>query len=178
MIQNIKSIYSYFIFAGIFIFIISIIFFLATKKYSKKRVKFFALLSSLDKRSIILVSTFILNFTEVTYFSIATFNYNNFAMYLIIFTSLVSIIVSLNPHVIFGNTVYTAISIFSLKIINLVYNYLSFVYYDRLTFILGVIFVLMVIIYELFITIRQIEIVVKNVKPLGGVKNAGKSRKK
>lgn len=169
MISNLKSIYSYFIFVGIFIVLISIIFFFATKKYNKNRIKLFALFSSLDKRSILLISTFVLNFTIVSFFSVKSLYFNNFVIYLILINILISIIVSLNIRVSISNIIYSLISIFSLKIINIVYTYLSSIYYDRLTFILGAIFVLMVIVYELFITFRLTEIVLKYKNKLGGV---------
>lgn len=174
MIRNLKGIYSYFIFAGIFLFLLSLIFFFVTRKYKKSRIKILALLSSLNKRTIILVSTFILNFTLVAFFAISSKNYNDFVMYMILINSGISIIVSLNIRMIISTVLYTFISIFSLKIINLVYNYLSSIHFDRLTFILGMIFVLMVIIYELFVTVRLLEIVLKK---NGGVKFDGKSRK-
>ena len=178
MISNLKSIYSYFIFVGIFIVLMSIMFFFATRKYNKNRIKFFALFASLNKRSIVLISTFILNFTLVSFFSVRSNYFNNFAVYLILINIFISIIVSLNIKVSVSNIIYSIISIFSLKIVNIVYTYLSSIYYDRLTFILGAIFVLMVIVYELFITFRLTEIVLKNKDKLGGIKYGRKSKSK
>lgn len=177
MIANLKSIYSYFIFIAIFIIILSIIFFLTTRKYSKRKVKLFSLFSSLNNRTIILLASFILNFTLVSFFAVSTKHFNNFILYLIIINNIITIIISMDISVIVANIIYSIISIFSLKIINLVYNYLSLIYYDRLTFILGIIFVLMIIVYELFITVRLFEIVLNKVKPIGGKKRNGKSRK-
>ena len=139
----------------------ALIFFFATRKYKKTRIKFFALFTTLSKRKVVLVASLILNFTLVSFFAVATFFYNDFVMYMIIINSLISMIVSVNLHIICSNLVYTIISVFSLKIINLVYNYLNSIYYDTLTFILGAIFVLMIIVYELFVTFRQLEIIVK-----------------
>lgn len=178
MINNLKSIYSYFIFVSIVIILLSIIFFFATKKYNKKRIKLFALFASLNNRSIVLVSSFILNFTLVAFYACAPKYFGDFSLYLLIISTLISMIVSLDIKLIINNTVYTLISIFSLKIINLVYNYLTLIYYNRLTFILGIIFILMVLVFELFITFRLIEIVLKNKKFVGGLKKDGKSRKK
>ena len=93
---------------------------------------------------------------------------------MIVVNSIICIAVSLNSRIIISSFLYTFISIFSLKIINLVYNYLSSIYFDKLTFILGIIFVLMVIVYELFVTVRLLEIVLKK---NGGVKANGKSWK-
>lgn len=168
MISNLKSIYSYFIFVGIFIVLMSIMFFFATRKYNKKRIRLFALFASLDKRSIVLISTFILNFTLVSFFSIKSFYFNDFVIYLMIVNIVISIIISLNIRVSISNIIYSLMSIFSLKIVNIVYTYLSSIYYDRLTFVLGAIFVLMVIVYELFITFRLTEIVLKNKDKIGG----------
>lgn len=172
MIRDFRGIYSYFIFASIFIVILSIIFFFATKKYKKNKVKVFGLFTSLTKRNIILISSFILNFTIIVFFALCPSFYNDFVLYMIITNTIISIVVSLNLHMIIGIVIYTCISIFSLKIVNLVYNYLSSIYYDRLTFVLGMIFVCMIIVYELFITFRQLEMVLKK---NGGVKNDGKS---
>lgn len=178
MLQNLNSLFSYFIFVSIFIIVLAILFFFATKKYSKKKVKLFSLFASLNNRSIILLSSFILNFTLIAFYAVATQHFNSLIVYLIIINNIVAMVVSLNYRVIISNVLYSVISIFSLKIINLVFNYLSLIYYDRLTFILGVIFVLMIIVFEMFITVRLFEIVLKTIKPLGGVKKDGKSRKK
>lgn len=176
MISNFKGIFSYFIFASTFIFIMSLIFFFLTKKYKKGRVKLFALFLSLNNRSILIVATFILNFTLVSFFSVMSNMFNSYVIYLIIVNVIISLIVSLNLKIFIVNFVYTIISIFSLKIINLVYNYLTNIYYDRLTFILGIIFVLMIIVYELFITFRLTEIVLKNKNNLGGIRHGRKSK--
>lgn len=161
MLNSFRGIFSYFIFTGIVIVLMALIFFFATRKYKKTRIKFFALFTTLSKRKVVLVASLILNFTLVSFFAVATFFYNDFVMYMIIINSLISMIVSVNLHIICSNLVYTIISVFSLKIINLVYNYLNSIYYDTLTFILGAIFVLMIIVYELFVTFRQLEIIVK-----------------
>lgn len=174
MISSFKGIFSYFIFASVFIVLISIIFFFATKKYSKNKVKFFGLFTSLTNRNIIVISTFVINLTLVLFFAVCPHYYNDFVMYMIIANAVISMIVSLNIHMIFSSIVYTFISIFSLKIINLVYNYLTSIYYNRLIFILAIIFIIMVIIYELFITFRQLEIVLRK---NGGAKKNGKSKK-
>ena len=67
---------------------------------------------------------------------------------------------------------YSAISIASLKIVSLTYNYLQNVYYDRMTFILASIFVLLLVVYEIYVTFRQVEIVMKKGK--GDDKNESK----
>ena len=177
MISNLKSIYSYFIFAGIFIIILAIIFFFATKKYNKKRVKFFALFVNLNRKGIILISSFILNFTLVSYFAVKSLYFNNLIIYIIAINVIISCIVSLKPRLIISNIIYSLISVFSLKIINLVYNYLFNIYYDKLTFILSIIFVLMLIVYELFITFRLTEIVLKYNK-MEVQKNGRKSKQR
>ena len=177
MLQNLNSLFSYFIFVSIFIIVLAILFFFATKKYSKKKVKLFSLFASLNKKSIILLSSFILNFTIIVFYAVATQHFNNLILYLIIVNNIIVIFVSLNIRLIISNLLYSTISIFSLKIINLIYNYLFYIYYDNLTFILGVIFILTIIVFEMFITVRLFEIVLKNIKALGGVSKNGKSRK-
>ena len=174
MLYNFKGIFLYFIFASIFIALMSFIFFFYTLKYKKNRVNFFALFTTLNKRKIIIVASLILNLTLVCFFSVAIAYYNDFVTYMILINSLILMIVSVNFHIIFSNILYTSISVFALKIINLVYNYLYSVYYDRLTFLLGAVFVLLIIVYELFVTFRQLEIVVKK---NGGVLNDRRTKK-
>lgn len=177
MISSLKSIFSYFVFVGVVIVLIAIILFLTTKKYNKKKIRLLALFSSLNSRSIILISSFVLNLTLCVFYAFAPHLYCSFVIYFLVINTIISMIVSLDLKIIIGNSIYTIISIFSLKIISLVYNYLSLIYYDRLTFILGLIFTIMVCIYEFFIMFRLTEIVLKNKKFVGGLKN-GKSRKK
>lgn len=176
MVSNLKSIFSYFVFVSVVIVIMAIIFFLITKNYSKKKIKILALFSSLNGRSIILIASFVLNLTLTVFYAFVPQLYCEFVLYFLIINTLISMIVSLDVKVIISNLVYTIISIFSLKIISLVYNYLSYIYYDKLTLILGLIFTIMVCLYELFIMFRLTEIVLKNKKFVGGLKN-GKSRK-
>lgn len=177
MIQNLKSIYPYFIFASIVIILLSIILFFITRKYNKKTEKILSVFATLKRKNIILISCVILNFMLVAYFSIAIRYYSEFVVYIIIINTLISMIVSLDFHIIISNIIYSAISIFSLKIINLVYVYLSTIYYDRMTFILGSGFVLMIMVYEIFISFRQIELLLKKSKVIGDNKNGRKVRK-
>ena len=172
MISNLKNIYPFIIFIGIVFIIMSLVLFFGTIKYKKRKLKSLAVFASLNKRNIILLATIILNFLIVIYFAIRIKYYSDIVTYLIIVDGVISVITALNLHMLISTIIYDVISIVALKIVSLIYNYLENIYYDRLTFILGCIFVLLLIVYEVYVTFRQIEIVVN--KDEGGQEDGRK----
>lgn len=172
MINNLKNLYPFIIFVGIILILMSLILFFGTIKYKKRKLKTLAIFASLSKRNIILISTIVLNFLIVIYYLFQIKNYSSIVTYLIIVNSVISIITALNVHMLLSTLLYSAISIASLKIVSLTYNYLQNVYYDRMTFILASIFVLLLVVYEIYVTFRQVEIVMKKGK--GDDKNESK----
>lgn len=159
MIQNLISIYPYYIFLSIFIVVISIILFLTTKKYYKKFERIYSLFLNLNIRSVILIASSILNFTFILFFCFYIKGYNDFVMYLIIINTIISICVSLNIHIILFDILYTIITLVCLKLYYLVNIYINQIYYDKKILILGIIFMITILIYGLFIIIRKIELV-------------------
>ena len=172
MINNLKNIYPFVIFVGIVLIVLSLILFFGTIKYKKRKLKTLAIFASLSKRNIVLISTIVLNFLIVIYFLFQIKNYSDVVTYLIIVNGVISIITSLNIHMLLSTILYSAISILSLKIVSLTYNYLANIYYDRMTFILACIFILLLVVYEIYVTFRQVEIVMKKSK--GGIKDGAK----
>ena len=83
MLVSFKGIFLYFIFASIFIALMSFLFFFSTIKYKKNRVKFFALFTTLSKRKVVLVASLILNLTLVCFFAVATAYYNDVTLHAI-----------------------------------------------------------------------------------------------
>lgn len=164
MIQILTSIYPYFIFLSVFIVVLAIILFLVTRKYKDKRTKFYSLFLNLNARSVILVATTLLNLTFILYLTLCVKYYDDFILYLLIANSVVSIIMSLDIHLVGYDILYTVISVIILKVFSLIYNYLDTIYYNRVIFVLGIVFLLMIIIYAFFITIRKIEIIIKKNK--------------
>ena len=164
MIQILTSIYPYFIFLSVFIVVLAIILFLGTRKYKDKRTKFYSLFLNLNARSVILVATTLLNLTFILYLTLCVKYYDDFILYLLIANSVVSIIMSLDIHLVGYDILYTVISVIILKVFSLIYNYLDTIYYNRVIFVLGIVFLLMIIIYAFFITIRKIEIIIKKNK--------------
>ena len=85
-----------------------------------------------------------------------------FAM--IAFNSIVSIILSFNLHLILAETVYTFITLFVLILLNLVNTFLTNINYDKMTYILSLIFMGTIVVYLLFTSVRKLELVLKKNK--------------
>jgi len=162
VITSLKNLYPFIVFIGIVFILLSIVLYISTFKYKKKKLKFLAIFASLSKRNIILLSTIILNFLIVVYYSVQIKYFSNIVIYLIIVNAVISVITALNIHMLISTIIYDTISIISLKILSLVYNYLENIYYNKLTFILGIIFLLLLNVYEIYVTFRQVEIVFNN----------------
>ena len=85
-----------------------------------------------------------------------------FAM--IAFNSIVSIILSFNLHLILAEIVYTFITLFVLILLNLVNTFLTNINYDKMTYILSLIFMGTIVVYLLFTSVRKLELVLKKNK--------------
>ena len=95
-------------------------------------------------------------------FNISNFNIMFFTM--IAFNSIVSIILSFNLHLIIAEIIYTFITLFGLILLNLVNTFLTNINYDKMTYILSLIFMGTIVVYLLFISVRKLELVLKKNK--------------
>ena len=114
---------------------------------------------NLNRRDIVLLSCTLLNLIFVLYLCFFIKNFNNLILYMIIVNSLVSLGISLNSSIIVFDVFHTAITVIVLKLFSLIYNYLFNIYYTRIVFILGILFMLMIVIYVLFVTYRKLELI-------------------
>ncbi|MDD6272452.1 MAG: hypothetical protein ACI33S_05545 [Bacilli bacterium] len=162
MIQSLVSIYPYYIFLSVFIVIIAIILFFATMKYNKKRTNLYSLFLNLNLRSIVLLSSCILNLSFILFFSFYIKGFNNLAVYLIVINTFLSLCISLNIHIILFDILYAFVTIACLKLYSLVYIYINEIYYDKNVLILSVLFMIMILIYGLFITMRKTELILRD----------------
>ena len=159
MINNLRNLFPFIVFVGIVFILMSLILFFGTIKYKKRKLKTLAVFASLSKKNIVLLASIVLNFLIVLFFSFRIKYYSNIVSLLIIVNGIIGIIVSLDFHMLISTILYDVIGVIALKILSLLYNYLENIYYDRLTFILGCIFILLLSVYEIYVTFRQIEIV-------------------
>jgi len=159
LIKSLNSIYSYYIFYSVFIVILSIILFYATKKYKSNKERIYSMFLNLNRRDIVLLSCTFLNLIFVLYLCFFIKNFNNLILYMIIVNSLVSLGISLNSSIIVFDIFHTTITVLILKLFSLIYNYLFNIYYTRVIFVLGILFMLMIVIYVLFVTYRKLELI-------------------
>ena len=75
-----------------------------------------------------------------------------------------SIILSFNLHLILAEIVYTFITLFVLILLNLVNTFLTNINYDKMTYILSLIFMGTIVVYLLFTSVRKLELVLKKNK--------------
>ncbi len=159
MIKSLSSIYSYYIFCSIFIILISLILFFATKRYRKLNENIYSIFLNLNMRKTILLACSIVNVMIIIYSCFFIKNFNNIILYMLIANTLISASVSLNIRTILFDIFYLLITLSSLKIFSLIYNYLNEVYYSKIVYILSLIFMAMILFYGIFITIRKIELI-------------------
>ena len=110
-------------------------------------------------RKTILLACSIVNVMIIIYSCFFIKNFNNIILYLLIGNTLISASVSLNIRTILFDIFYLLITLSSLKIFSLIYNYLNEVYYSKIVYILSLIFMAMILFYGIFITIRKIELI-------------------
>ena len=83
---------------------------------------------------------------------------------MIIFNSIIGIILSFNLHFIIAEIIYTFITLVVLVLLNLVNTFLNNISYDKMTYILSLIFMGTIIVYLLFISVRKLELILKKNK--------------
>ena len=171
MIQNLRAIYPYYIFLSIFIISLSLILFFNTRKYKDKKSNFYSLFLNLNARNVILLASTLLNFTFVFFLACFIKYYHPLIIYMLIINSIISIIICFDIQIIGYDIMYTIASVVMLKIFNLIYTYLSNIYYERIIFILGILFLIMIIVYSIFITIRKMEMIVNKSRYIRRVSN-------
>ena len=159
MIKSLSSIYSYYIFCSISIILISLILFFATKRYRKLNENIYSIFLNLNMRKTILLACSIVNVMIIIYSCFFIKNFNNIILYMLIANTLISASVSLNIRTILFDIFYLLITLSSLKIFSLIYNYLNEVYYSKIVYILSLIFMAMILFYGIFITIRKIKLI-------------------
>ena len=146
---------------SLFVFIVSILF---TKKFNNKYKKFYSMLFDLPVNAVFVQATILLNFLLILYFLFDIESYLFFGMYAIGFVCLFACLFAFNFHVIFASMLYYCVSMFLLWILSMVSDYLNYVLQSFSTFALKTTFILFIIVYVLFITIRMEEIVITNYK--------------
>ena len=162
--NNLKQILDLYIFFSIIVILITIFLFIYTKKYKPKKVKILGLFLDLSKIDCIILATNLLHLILSIY---CVFNIDKFNMMLFIIiacNSIISIILSFNLHLIIAEVVYTSITLVVLIVLNLVNTFLTNINYDTMTYILSIIFMITIVVYSLFTSVRKLELVLKKNK--------------
>lgn len=159
--DNIKQLVSLYLFYCLIVVTLAIFLFIYTNKYKKERIKIFGLLLDLNKREIIILSCNILNLIVTIYSLITIKQFSLTLISMLITISLITLVCSLNIHIIISELIYSSITIVVLKLLNLINLFLSNVSFDYLTYILSVVFMLTILAYSLFIFIRKTELLLR-----------------
>lgn len=164
MVVKLNLLFSLFIYVSIIILILFIIAWIFTRKFNNKYRNIYALFIDVSKREIVLYATIILNFLITLFFLIFIEKFNEFSIYMIIFTNVISCLTTFNYKIIFSSIIYTFINIQLLWLLNVVNNYLTDVSHDNKILVLKILFMFMIFIFILFTTIRRFEICLKSHK--------------
>lgn len=162
--SNLKQILNLYIFFSIVVIILALSLFLYTRKYNKKKIRILGLFLDLSKIDCIVLATNVLHLILSIYcvFNIEKFNIMFFTM--IAVNAIVSIVLSFNLHLIIAEIIYTSITLFGLILLNLVNTFLNNISYDKMTYILSLIFMGTIVVYLLFTSVRKLELVLKKNK--------------
>ncbi len=164
MINYLKLAFSIFLFVTIFVVIFLIISLILTKKFRNRFREFYAIFLGISKREILIHATNTLNFLVLLYFLFNVDKFNTFGLYMIILINVISCIGSFNIKIIFLNIIYTFISALLFILLSLVNNYLTNVIFDDKVYILKILFMILILFFVFYITIRKLEILVKSYK--------------
>ena len=159
--NNIKQLVSFYLFYCLIVVTLAIFLFIYTNKYKKERIKIFGLLLDLNKRESIILSCNILSLIVTIYSLITIKQFSLTLISMLITISLITLVCSLNIHIIISELIYSSITIVVLKLLNLINLFLSNVSFDYLTYILSVVFMLTILAYSVFIFIRKTELLLR-----------------
>lgn len=162
--NNLKMVLSLYIFFSVIVILLSIFLFIYTKKYTKKKVRILGLFLDLSKFDCIVLATNLLHLILSIY---CVFNISNFGLLfisMIVVNSVIGIIVSFNFHLIVAEIIYTSITLLVLTLLNLINTFLTKISYDTITHILSITFMITIVVYLLFISVRKLELVLKKNK--------------
>lgn len=166
--NNLKLVLSFYAFFSIIVLVVSVFLFIYTKKYTRKKNRVLGLFLDLTKRDGILLSTNFLGLLIGVYCAINIKNYNNIFLYMILFNCGISILFSFDIHLIFSEILYTSISVVVLKLLSLINIYLTNVSYDKMTHVLSIVFLITIIIYLMFSSVRKMDLLLKKHKYVKG----------
>lgn len=158
MLTRLYLLFSIFIYISIVTFVFFLLAWFFTRKFNNKYRNIYALFIDIGKRECLLYATIFLNLLLCLFFLIFSSKYDNFAMYMILFTNFVACLVSFNLRMIISNIIYSFISVELLFLLTSVNNYFNYVSNDNKILILKVLFMCVIFVYTIFITIRKIEI--------------------
>ncbi|MBQ4263462.1 MAG: hypothetical protein IJB83_04415 [Bacilli bacterium] len=159
--NNYKLILNFYIFFSIIVLILAISLFIYTKKYKKTKVRILGLFLDLTKKESVLLSTNLLSLLLNIWCCLNIENYNALFLLMIIFNSLITIIISLNIRMILLKIISTSITLLVLKLLSLINTYINNINYNVQTHILNIVFLITIIIYSCFVSIRELELLLK-----------------
>lgn len=162
--NDFKTIINFYMHFGIIAFILYLVITIYTKNFKKNKIKILGLFLNLSKFDCILLSTIVLNVIMTIY---SIFNIDKFtSVFRIMFVinSIIAMIFSMNFHLIITELIYSSINIVVLTLLSLVNTFLTSVNYDKMTYILSVVFSCAVVAYAFFCATRKIELTLKKNK--------------
>ena len=141
---------------------------LITKKFNIKYRKIYSIFMGLSFREVLLLSTILINLIVVLYFLMNIDTFVPIGLYALVALCFVFCIFSLNVKAIITNIIYTVVSGALLWLLMIISNYHDYIGSNTLVLALIIIFTLLIIVYVIFITVREINILVSMHKINGG----------
>lgn len=159
-----KTVLNFYMWFGIVAVILFLGITLYTKNFKKNKIKVLGLFLNLSKTDCILMSSIILNIMMTIYCVLNIDKFISVFRIMFIINSVIAIIFSMNFHLIITELLYSSINIVVLTLLSLVNTFLTSVNYDKMTYILSVVFSCAIVVYSFFCAMRKVEITLKKNK--------------
>ena len=159
--NKLKLLLDFYIFFSVIVLAISIIVFLSTRNFNRKRIKTLGFFLDLSKSQCILLAVNTIHIIVALYCIFKSDNFGIVYVAMLIANCVIALICSLNLHYAIAEVVYDSITVGVLTLLNLINSYLNDVSDDITIKVLSIVFSIGIIVYLMYATTRKIELLFK-----------------
>ena len=164
MLKNLEILWPFLVIFAILVIFFAVLAYFLTRKYNKKRMKFYSFFLDVRPRVALLAACAMLNFALTIYFAVRIDVYGNLATDLIVLTSIISFVSALSFGIMFLDALSVLIAIIALRLSNMIFTYFMTFQDEKMVLWLWILFTLLIIVLAAFIFFKKIEILTKKNK--------------
>lgn len=161
MLERFNNVWPLLIVLAVFVVIIAFIAFFTTRRYDQKYIHYYATFFSMSKRAAFLTACLILNLIIAIFYVFNAAEFDTMGIVEILLISALEVVMSLDVPIIILSVFYAISTIILLWILRTVGEYADIINNDAPIQILKVIFVITVIVFATFISVVEMERIVK-----------------